>query len=159
MAEGIFAKNARVRPSQLIAVAERRFGDAEALCRTGENARANGAQYLCGIVIEILLKAQLMRLYPAAVGKRQHQLNDNAERSIWGLVWRSHDLAEMLDHLRDLEAAIKKRGDRAGRPYLRWLKGICEAWTIHARYSTMTSTIDQAQEMLDQVRELKEVMK
>lgn len=159
MAKSIFTRNARVRPGQMIAVAERRFGDAEALCRTGANARANGAQYLCGIVIEILLKTQLIELYPAITGKRQHQLVDDSERRVWSLVWRSHDLSEMLDHLRDLEAAVKKRGDRAGRPYLRWLKGICESWTIHARYSTLSSTIDQAEEMLAQVRELKEVLK
>ena len=38
-------------------VAERRFDDAAALRATNENARANGVAYLCGYVIEILLKA------------------------------------------------------------------------------------------------------
>ncbi len=73
MPSGIFAKQTDIRPSQLTAVAERRFIDARALFETGENARANGSQYLSGIVVDILLKAQLMRHYPAISRKRQHE--------------------------------------------------------------------------------------
>jgi len=59
-----FAKQYTTTPGQMTAVAERRFRDAEALFETGQNDRANGVVYLCGICIEILLKAQLMKLYP-----------------------------------------------------------------------------------------------
>jgi len=59
----IFLKQ-RLTIGQLRAVADRRYGDAVTLVETGDNARANGAQYLAGIVIEILLKGQLLRLHP-----------------------------------------------------------------------------------------------
>ena len=58
----IFQK-VRLRPTQLRTVANRRFGDAEALRETGQNARANGVMYLGGFVIECLLKAQLLERF------------------------------------------------------------------------------------------------
>jgi hypothetical protein len=58
---GVFDKQAALKPSAMATVAERRFGDAQALVNTGDNARANGAAYLAGFVVEILLKAQLVR--------------------------------------------------------------------------------------------------
>jgi hypothetical protein len=42
----------RLGPAALRTVAERRFDDAMSLKRTGQNARANGAMYLAGFVIE-----------------------------------------------------------------------------------------------------------
>ena len=158
MSKSIFEKQSVARPSQLTAVAERRFADAQALCDTGENARANGVQYLAGIVLDILLKAQLMRRHAGTARKRSHEVADD-ERAVWSLVWRSHDLAEMLDRLPELSGAVRKRGEADGRPYLRWLTEICGAWTIHARYSTATSRMDEAAEFLARVRELKELLK
>lgn len=61
----IFKPLTDLRPSQLIAVADRRFDDAVALSETGDNARANGVQYLAGLVIEISLKAELVRQHPS----------------------------------------------------------------------------------------------
>lgn len=149
---------ASIRPSQMAAVAERRFGDAVALAETGSNARANGAQYLGGLVLDILLKAQLMRRFPSVARKRRHEVTEN-DRHIWSLIWRSHDLSDMLDQLPDLAASLKRRGDRAGQPLLRWLLEICGAWSIAIRYSTQTTTMNEATRMLEQIRQLKEVLK
>jgi len=83
---------------------ERRFEDAQALCATRQNARANGAAYLAGFVIEILLKARLVRQYETIARKRQHDVKD-AERGVWSLIWRSHDLGAMLDAMPELTRA------------------------------------------------------
>jgi len=146
------------RSSQFVAVAERRFDDAVALCRTGENARANGAQYLAGLVIDILLKGKLAESYPTIARKRSHEVSD-ADRHIWSLVWRSHELDQMLRQMPNVAFAVKKRGEKAGKPYIHWLNGICESWTVLLRYSPMTSTIGEAHEMVERVRELKELLK
>jgi len=58
----IFAR-VRVSPTQLRTVAERRFDDASYLRESGKNARANGAMYLAGFVLECLLKARLIEKY------------------------------------------------------------------------------------------------
>jgi len=142
----------------MVTVAERRFDDATALCDTKQNARANGAAYLAGFVIEILLKAKLVNKYSQTARKRQHDVND-AERDIWSLIWRSHDLGSMLDAMPELEAALKKRAERAGIDYFGRLKGICATWTIQARYSPFTMGISQAKELLMTVRDLKELLK
>jgi len=152
----IFAKQ-RLTAGQLRAVAERRFDDAVALCDTGQNARANGAQYLSGIVIEILLKGQLLKLYPHAAGQASGKVAD--DRIIWTLIWRSHDLADILDRLPLLRIAVNGKGSEAMKPYLEWLMGICNRGTIHARYSPATSTIADAREMISRVRILKERLK
>jgi hypothetical protein len=155
----IFDKQKRLKPSQLRTVAERRFQDAKALCDTGQNPRANGAQYLCGFVIEILLKAQLIETFPQTANRLQHQLSSERERRIWSLIYRSHDLEEMLAHLPELVAGLIKRGTRDGRPYYDHLRSICASWTIYARYSTLETDMRDADMMLGRVRELKEVLK
>jgi hypothetical protein len=152
------ARQSVVKPGQLTIVAERRFADAQALCDTGENARANGAQYLAGIVIDILLKAQLMRRYPEVARKRSHEVKDD-ERRLWSLIWRSHEIEAMLDQLPLLEAMVAYHGERAGKPYLRWLISICASWDIQLRYSTRTSLMSDAKAMVERVRELKEILK
>jgi hypothetical protein len=152
----IFARQ-RLTTGQMRAVAERRFDDAKALCETGQNARANGAQYLAGIVIEILLKTALVKQFSGIAIKRSHEVLDH-ERKVWNLIWRSHDLAEMLDQLPILQGAVELKGQRAGKPYTEWLVDICGRWTIFARYTSVTSTMDEAQKMLERVRELKEVL-
>ena len=146
-----------LKPSQLYAVAEKRFGDAKAPCDTQDNERANGAMYLCGFVVEILLKARLVRLH-SSTAKMRRDVPD-AERKISQLIWRSHNLLEMLVELRPLEAAVKKAAERSGQPFDHWLKDICTTWTIHARYSSRSTTIAEARDMLDRVRQLKEILK
>jgi hypothetical protein len=156
-APDIFARR-RLTVGQLRAVADRRFGDAEALVATGDNARANGAQYLAGIAVEVLLKGALVERYPGLAFRRQDEVTA-ADRVVWNLIWRSHDLAEMLERLPMLRASADLRGRQAGRPYLAWLTGICGSWTIFARYSPATSTMSDAREMVERVRYLKEVLR
>jgi hypothetical protein len=141
----------------MVAVADRRFDDARALCATRENARANGAVYLAGFVIEILLKAQLVRKYDVVAKKRSHEVPE-AEREIWDLIWRRHDMDGMLLKLRDLEASLQKRGERDGVNYLDDLKS-CAQWSIFARYSTKTISMADADAFLDRVRRLRQVLR
>jgi hypothetical protein len=159
MPDKIFARRFDVTPTQLAAVADRRFRDAEALCEMGHNERANGAVYLCGIVIEILLKSQLLRRYGQTARKRPHDPMDENEREVWSLIWRSHDLAEMLDRNPELAAAVQRKGQDDGHPYLDWLRAICGEWTIYVRYSSFTTDIGSARDMISRVRFLKEVLK
>ena len=153
---GIFERQV-LRPSQLYAVAEKRFGDAKALCDTQDNERANGAMYLCGFVIEILLKARLVQLGASAT-KIQRDVPP-AEKKVSQLIWKSHNLVEMLAELPLVEATVKKAGERSGKPLEQWLKDICKTWTIYARYSSRSATIADARLMLDRVRQLKEILK
>jgi glutathionylspermidine synthase len=158
MASRIFEKEPRLKPSAMATVAERRFDDAETLCRTGENARANGVAYLAGFVIEILLKARLVERYPEIARKRQHEVTD-AERDVWRLIWKQHDLEAMLAEMRELEAALKARGERDGQDYVAELKKVCASWTIQARYSSRMMLMDEATKWLERVRLLKELLK
>jgi glutathionylspermidine synthase len=148
----IFRSHTALRPSTMATVAERRLDDAQALSDTGRNAHANGVAYLAGFVIEILLKARLVANFPAT------EVLD-AERKIWSLIWKSHDLEGMLEMMPELEAALEKQAERSGVDYLRHLKSICAAWTIQARYSPATIRMTEARALLDQVREVKEVLK
>jgi hypothetical protein len=142
----------------MAAVAERRFGDAEALSETNENARANGVAYLIGFVVEILLKARLVDKFPEIARKRQHEVTE-AEREVWRLIWRQHDLEAMLELMTELEAALKRRGERDGKDYAAELKKVCATWTIHARYSPRTIPMSEARQWLERVRVLKELLK
>jgi len=138
------------------AVAEQRFGDAQALRKTGQNERANGAVYLGGFVIEILLKTQLLE--KPGMGRRTPGGGKNLDR-IRQLIWSGHDLPGILDELPELEIALEEKGRRDGRDYVGHLKGICETWTIQARYSSRKIDMNEASKFLDRVAELKEVLK
>ena len=142
-------------------VAERRFDDAQTLCDTGENARANGVAYLAGFVVEILLKARLVDKYRVIARKRDHEMSQlsQPEREVWRLIWKQHDLEGMLGSMSELEAALKVRGERDGHDYLAELKKICATWTIQARYSPRTMLMDEASQWLGRVRSLKELLK
>jgi hypothetical protein len=109
-------------------------------------------------VVEILLKGQLMQRYPVEANGSPAGM-DESGRVIWSLIWRSHELDEMLDRLPQVRAGVKKQGERAGRPYLDWLLGLCSSWTIYARYSSLTSNMTDAGDMVDRVRHLKELLK
>jgi hypothetical protein len=154
----IFDKQSELKPSAMATVAERRFDDAEALRKTDENARANGVAYLVGFVVEILLKARLVEKFSRVARKRPHQITED-DREVWSLIWRRHDLEAMLESMPELEAALEKKGERAGIDYLGHLKKICATWTIQARYSAKTILMDEAAELLERVRSLKEVLK
>jgi hypothetical protein len=150
----------RLNPRQLRTVAERRLADAEALRKTGDNERANGAMYLGGFVIECLLKARLLEEHPWL----QRPLGPNAssqEQRLWSLCFRPHDLIEILEHLpglrQELAARDKAEGRQASLPDL--LSAICSQWTIQARYSPRSETMANAERFLMRVKERKECLK
>lgn len=157
--QAIFAKQATVDPNRLYAVAERRFRDAEVLCATGHADRSSGAQYLAGFVIEILLKRQLVNQYKRIRNLSAGSTLSGSERRHWELVWRSHDLELLLNALPNLKATLIDKGRRSGATYYEDLLTVCSTWTVFARYSSNTSTIWQAEQLLERVRRLKEVLK
>lgn len=149
-------KKVRLRPNQLRTVADRRFDDAETLRRTGRNARANGAMYLGGFVIECLLKARLMERHPWLQSQGSAEGLLGQWRSLWSLCYRSHDLDEIFGCLPDL----KERLGASGSPrLLRSLKAICAEWTVYARYSPHNATIEDARKFLDQIKVLRPWLK
>ncbi|HWP41343.1 MAG TPA: hypothetical protein VNL70_10495 [Tepidisphaeraceae bacterium] len=148
----------RLTASQLRTVAERRFDDAEYLRNSRLNARANGIFYLGGFVIECLLKARLVEEYPSVVLVRDPALLSRQDRAIWDLVFRSHDLDSMLSHLPSLtrKMAVAHSG---GFDALAKLRKICSQWTVFARYSTHSETMEHASRFLQTIRELKRWLK
>lgn len=158
MRTSIFAKMSGLKPTTMRTVAERRYGDAVALRDTKSNARANGVAYMSGFVIEILLKAWLVDKYSSIAKKPRGSLSDD-EKEKWFLIWKSHDLEDMLAYVPELEAALQKKGEIEGYAYLEDLKEICATWTIQARYSPHSMTMQEASVLLDKVRTLKELLK
>jgi len=156
--QGSIFQKMRLGPAQLRTVANRRFDDAKALRKTGQNARANGAMYLAGFVVECLLKAKLIEKHAwlqhapkvASLAKPQQRLYD--------LCYRWHDLAELLDHLPELKQRLLELGRNrsAGSGVIDSLLSVAGQWTIFARYSTRNATIDEAARFIEQVKEVKE---
>ncbi len=150
----IFEKVA-LRPAQLRTVADRRFDDAEYLRKSGRNARANGAKYLGGFVIECLLKAKLVEKHRWLQGRRPRENLAEAERQLWNLCYRSHDLTELLNHLPEVTSRLAL-AEIIGRGSLsQQLKDACDEWTVFARYSPRTATIAQAAEFLNRIKEIR----
>lgn len=149
----------RLTGSQMLAVAERRYGDAVALCDTGHVERAPGAMYMAGFVLEILLKAQLIKTAPSLGRTDKSAESSVVFRRRWQLIHRSHDLTGLLDELSDLRSAIGKASERASLPYDQWLASICATWSIFARYSSRVVSMQEARQMVDRVRYLKELLK
>ena len=140
-------------------MAERRFGDAEHLRKSNENARANGVFYLGGLVIECLLKAALLEEHPELSTPANDDVLSRSGRHVRDLIYRSHALDQMLDALPDLRERLEAQDRRRGTRWADTLTRICETWTIFARYSPRSETMDRAGKFLDQVRELKECLK
>jgi hypothetical protein len=158
MAEAIFERR-RLTAGQLRTVAERRYGDAQCLRDSGNNERANGVFYIGGFVIECLLKARLLDQFPFVGKATSTQDLPPSDRALWLLIYRSHDLDEMLGYAPDVERKIElaDRIDGAGR--LRKLRAICAEWSIFARYSPHTTTMTKASIFLDDVKELRKWLK
>ena len=137
-------------------MAEQRFGDAEALIATGVDDRANGAQYLLGFVIEILLKGRLLD-HPAFADK-----SDPLHNKVVKAVEHHHDFAKMCDLHNDwqgLYGALRQRGVREGIDYERMLQTLAGEWTVFARYATAASDLASARTMRGDVKNLKEILK
>lgn len=155
MSANIFAK-ARLRPSQLRTVADRRYDDAECLRKSGQNRHANGAMYLAGFVVECLLKAELMQCHPWLQSSTCQQAGwTKVQHRLWTLCYRQHDLDEILAHLPSLEQRLRA-WDQGMRTRLnRQLREVCGEWTIYARYSPRTATMKEAVQFMDKVKEIR----
>jgi hypothetical protein len=151
----IIFKKVRLRPTQLRTVAERRFDDAETLRKSGQNARANGAMYLGGFVIECLLKAKLLERFPWLQSAGTAAGRSKTDQHLWSLCYRSHDLDEILDKIPEVVDRLSAMEGRQSNRLVQSLKSICGQWTIFARYSPYTADIDDARIFLEQIRELK----
>jgi len=158
---GSIFKKMRLRPTQLRTVAQRRFDDAECLLQKGQNARANGAMYLAGFVIECLLKAKLLEKYQwlQIAGNTGNLTTD--DRRLYDLCYRMHDLAAILDHLTELGEHLKNLNSfryEKGRLYS-MLKSVVGRWTIFARYSPQMAPMQEAGDFVRQIKEIKEWLK
>ncbi len=105
--------------------------------------------YLGGFVVECLLKAKLIERFPWLQNAGSPEGRTSADRQIWSLCYRSHDLDEILNKLPAVDARLEELGLR---PVLR---SVCVLWTIHSRYSPFNATIQEAGRFLDQIKELK----
>ena len=149
----------RLRPTQLRTVADRRFDDADALRQTGHNARANGAMYLGGFVIECLLKANLLEQFGWLQSARSPEGRSKDDRHLWSLCYRSHDLDEILAKLPGVVERLSRLEQRGSSRLVQSLKSICAEWTIHARYSPHSADIGDAGRFLDRIKELKSCLR
>jgi hypothetical protein len=147
-------KKAQLTPGQLFAVADRRFDDALYLCRSKENARANGAMYIAGFVIECCLKAWLLRTYRWLGNAAFPEQRSDEDKHLWRLCYRSHNLDEIAAHLPNVTARLESRDQLGARSLVATLKSVC-SWSIFARYSPQAENIRAAEQFVGQVRELK----
>ena len=153
-ARNIFVRQ-RLNPRQLRTVAERRLGDARFLQKSGLNARANGAMYLGGFVVECLLKANLLEEHPWLQSAGTPPEHSASARALWFLCYRWHDLGGMLERLPKLTERLAPTGQRGQTRMLQSLKSICAQWTIHARYSPRMATIQEANEFISRIEEVR----
>jgi hypothetical protein len=145
----------KLSPAQLRSAAGRRFDDTDALRKTGENARANGVFYLGGFVIECLLKARLLERFPSMQAAKSSDGMSPQDREIFNLIYRWHDLDDMLPHLPDVESAMLRADQREGTQRLKRLKEICARWNIFARYFPRSEKMHAAVVFLDHVKEIR----
>ena len=158
---GNIFKKMRLTPSQLRTVAERRFDDAEILRRTGKNARANGAMYMAGFVIECLLKARLLEKYSWLQNARNIGALPKTDLMLYNLCYRMHDLTAILDRLPEVKQRLMNLNSfccQKGRLYS-MLESVVSRWTIFARYSPRMATMQEAGDFVRQIKEIKEWLK
>jgi hypothetical protein len=154
----IFAK-VRLRPSQMRAVADRRFEDARCLLDSGNKQRANGAIYMAGFVVECLLKALLLERHPNLQNPLDPSELSKTDREAFDLIYRSHELDAMLVFLPEVEKKLSKVDTKTGRSAWREFQNICEEWTIYVRYSPLVAELDQAKRYLETMTEVKKWLK
>lgn len=145
----------RLNVSQLQTVADRRFEDARYLARSGSNKYANGAMYLGGFVVECLLKALLLKKYPELTSPGTIPTQSGQWKQLISLVYRSHDLDEMLAKLPEVTHKLLAQGQEGGQRLVTSLKGVCERWSIYARYSPYQVDSQDAAQFLERIKELR----
>ena len=144
-----------LRPGQMRTVADRRFDDAEALRKTKKNARANGAMYLGGFVVEILLKAKLAEKFRWLQSTGSPEGLSRRDKRLWRLCYRWHALDEILAELPETTNRLSAAEQRGRKRLTENLKNVCARWTIFARYSPQTANITEAGDFLKMIKELK----
>ncbi len=140
-------------PSQLRTVAQRRYEDADYLRNSRLNKHANGVMYLGGFVLECLLKACLLERQPELTGPLPARRQDAVWLRRRHLLMRSHDLAALLEEMPSL--LLRLAQVEPTRRYRDNLLKLCGQWTIFARYSPQSATMQEAGRFLEQIRELK----
>ncbi len=153
----IFTKR-RLTQSQLQAVAERRFGDAQCLLDSGNQQRANGAIYMAGFVLECLLKALLLERHPNLSGPVDPARLSSSDREVLNLLY-SHSLDEMIVYLPELKRKLEGIRTKTGRSVWHEFAAICEEWTVYARYATKSAKLEHAEGYLATVKEVKKWLK
>ena len=121
-----FDEPSSIDPAVFADVAELRFGDAKVLRETGRDVHANGVAYLAGLVIEILLKARLLKQYPHLIQSQTDQLSPE-QNKIYRLIWVNHNLKTMLIELPQVVDGLEARDRRFGSDVARDLKKFCAA--------------------------------
>lgn len=124
------------------------------LLDSGESARATGAMYMGGFVIECLLKALLLERHPNLQGPVDPATLSKSDREAFQLLYLSHELDAMLGFLPELE--VKMRAAPQGQVVWERFRTICEQWTVFARYSPKLAKKDDAQRFVDTIREVKQ---
>ena len=152
---GIFGRR-RLTPGQLRAVAEHRFEDAVCLLYSGQNARATGAMYMGGFVIECLLKALLLERHRNLQGPVDPATLSVSDKEVFRLLYVSHELDAMLGFLPEIEKKLKARMESDGIGIWERFRTVCEQWTVFARYSSKAARKEDAELFLGTIREVKQ---
>jgi hypothetical protein len=155
--KNIFAKR-RLTPNQLRAVAEMRSDDAKVLLECGQKARANGAMYLGGFVIECLLKALLLERHPNLMSPVDPAKLSKDDRDVLNMLY-GHDLADMLDFLPEVRSKLVVANNSANQPIWQPFRDICEEWSVFARFATTHASLEDAKRFLATINEVKQWLK
>jgi len=120
-------------PNQIRAAADQRFTDAQCLLNSPK-ARYNGAVYLCGLVLDCLLKARLLEKHSHLAAATPDRLSPR-DRHLWNLVFRSHELEVLLHELPDVMVILSSREQQGSHRLRTALRSLCARWNIQLRYS------------------------
>ena len=150
---GAFAIKLRLTPTQVRAAAEQRWLDARALA-SSPTRRYTGTVYLCGIALDCLLKASLLEKHGRLASRSRETLSRDDQR-IWDLIYRSHDLSEILARLPNVEDRIRHNNPATGERLVTALKSLCTRWTTHLRYSPTPLLKQDADDFLQKLSEVK----
>lgn len=153
----IFRKR-RLTPGQLRSVAEYRLQDAICLLKSGDSARANGAMYMGGFVVECLLKALLLERHPNLQNSVDPAKLSKSDAEVHRLLY-GHELDAMLNFLPEVEAKLKGLETLEHRAVWHPFLAVCEQWTVYARYSPSHARKSDAEEFLETVKEVKQWLK
>jgi len=158
LTQNIFAK-LRLKPDQLRAAAEKRFGDAKCLTNSGNRDRANGAMYMAGFAIECLLKALLLDRHPNLKSEIDPARLSSSDKEVFDLMYRSHELDDTCGFLPELKEKLRRAKTKSGSSVWERFQDICAEWTVYARYSPRHAEIADAKRYLETVEEVKKWLK